>query len=104
VTVLVESARRDWENGYRRYRVEQRPGRLDAQLEGQIAAVTASLRRRVGSTFTTAELAAEYLDAERWVLDLGDDQATGTGWPETVMLACDAAFFLYSRSALDYEP
>jgi hypothetical protein len=66
--------------------------------------VTVELRRRVGGTFTLAELAEAYAGAERWVLQAVEERAPSKGWARTASLAADAAFHAYSRGAQDYEP
>ena len=64
----VSSARREWEEGSRRFFEASRdPARADV-LHRQLDAVTVELRRRVGGTFTLAELAEAYAGSERWVL------------------------------------
>ena len=100
----VASARREWEEGSRRLFAEARdPARADA-LHRQVDAVTEELRRRVGGTFTLAELAAAYDGVERWLLLAVEERAPSRGWARTASLAADAAFHAYSRAAQDYEP
>ena len=100
----VASARREWEEGSRRFLGEARdPARADV-LHQQVEAVTVELRRRVGGTFTLAELADAYAGAERWVLQVVEERAPSKGWSRTASLAADAAFHAYSRGAQDYEP
>jgi hypothetical protein len=100
----VASARREWEEGSRRFVHEARdPARADA-LHRQVDAVTEELRRRVGGTFTLAELAAAYDGLERWLLQAVEERAPSKGWARTAALAADAAFHAYSRAAQDYEP
>jgi hypothetical protein len=100
----VASARREWEEGSRRFSEASRdPARADL-LHGQFDAVTVELRRRVGGTFTLAELADAYAGAERWLLTAVEERAPAKGWARTASLAADAAFHAYSRGALDYEP
>ena len=70
----------------------------------QVDAVTAELRRRVGQTFTLAELAAAYAGAERWSRDAVASSAPPAGWPRTLALVEAAAFHLYARGAVDYTP
>lgn len=100
----VESARRAWEDGFRRYREEARDpvaaGRLDRHLE----LVTAELRRRIGATFTLAQLAAAYPGAERWTREVVAEHAPTAGWALTLSIVEDAAFHLYARGAVDYQP
>ena len=95
----LESARRDWEDGYRRL-LEQTRERLHAQVE----AVLAELRRRVGGVFTVRELAAAYAEADRWSRTAVAENAPAPGWPQTLSVVEAAAFHLYARGAQDYEP
>jgi hypothetical protein len=104
VSQSVESARRDWENGYRRLLAETRDRANAETLHAQVAAVTAELRKRVGGPFTTSELAETYADAERWARDAVSEQAPSPGWPRDLAVATDAAFHLFARGATDYEP
>lgn len=100
----VESARREWEAGHRRFLQEASdPARAEA-LHRQVDVVTDELRRRVGATFTLAELAAAYGDAEAWLLTIVGERAPSKGWARTASVAGDAAFYAYSRAAQDYAP
>lgn len=100
----VESARREWEEGHRRLVEVAREAPARERLFEQVDAVAAELRRRVGGTFTTRELAAAYGDAERWTRAVVAEQAAAPGWPRTLSLVEAAAFHLYARGAQDYEP
>ena len=82
----LENALFNWEEGARRLREAQEPER--GRLERASAAVVEDLRRRLGSTFTLAELADFY--------------AAGTDWAQHDSAAVDAAFLQYSREAADY--
>jgi hypothetical protein len=100
----VASARREWEEGSRRFSEEARdPARADV-LHEQLDAVTVELRRRVGGSFTLAELADAYAGADRWLLHAVGERTPTQGWARTASLAADAAFHAYSRGAQDYEP
>ncbi len=79
-------------------------GRLHARLLAQVEAITEELRRRLGGTFTLTELADTYAGAERWVRDVVSERAPVKNWPRTLATAEDAAFHLYQRGAVDYEP
>ena len=100
----VESARREWEDGYRRLPEQARSEPAPERLLAQVDAVVAELRQRVGGTFTLRELAVAYGDAERWSRDAVAEQAPAPGWPRTHSLVEAAAFHEYSRGAQDYEP
>jgi hypothetical protein len=100
----VESARREWEDGYRRLEEQggDRTGR--ERLQAQVDAVTEELRRRVGGTFTLAELTHAYAGAERWARAAVAERAPLPGWPRTLSIVEASAFHLYARGASDYEP
>ena len=100
----LESARRDWEVAYRRLLEESRdPGRADA-LHSQLEVVSAELRKRVGGTYTLDELASEYGRADDWARSAVGERAATSGWLGTLSIVEGAAFLLYSRGAVDYEP
>ena len=100
----MESARRDWEVGYRRLLAETDDQDARDRLFRQVEVVTEELRRRVGSTFTLAELTSFYAGAETWTREAVSERAATPGWPRTLSLVGDAAFHLYARGAVDYEP
>jgi len=77
--------------------------RSEAWLE-ELEAVTAALRRRVGQSFTLAELADAYASAEVWSREAVEETEPASGWPRRLSTVTDAAFHLYSRGAVDYEP
>jgi hypothetical protein len=104
VTADVESARQDWEEAYRRLADVMRDPASSEGLRRQFAAVTDELRRRVGGTFTLAELAAEYRRADAWTRETVSQRASAPGWPRTLSVVEGAAFHLYSRGAVDYSP
>lgn len=99
----VAAARHEWEEGHRRFEDQAREGGGEA-LHAQRDAVLEELRRRVGTTFTLAELVAVYDDSERWLGEAIEERAASRGWVRTASLAGDAAFHVYSRQARDYAP
>ena len=104
MTVDLESARRDWEDGYRQVEDASADPVRAERLRDQLDVVSAELRRRVGSTFTLTELAAAYAGAERWAPLAIEESAATPGWSQSVAMVTDAAFRTFSRGALDYEP
>jgi hypothetical protein len=100
----VENARREWEEAYRRLQEESRDPRRADGLRAQLAGVTGELRKRVGSTFTLGELAAEYRRADSWTLQAAGGDELGPEWLATLAHVEGAAFLLYARGAVDYEP
>jgi hypothetical protein len=104
VTAEVESARREWEDAYRRLDDALRePGQAQA-LGEQLDLVVREVRKRVGASYTLGELGAEYKRAERWVRDVLGEQAPTPGWPRTLAMVEGAAFHVVSLGAVDYEP
>jgi hypothetical protein len=102
--IATDSARREWEEGYRRFEAASRDPAAQERLLRQLEVLTDELRRRVGQTFTLEQLAAAYERADAWALDAVSEQAAGPGWPRTVAMVQDAAFHLYQRGATDYSP
>ncbi len=100
----VDSARREWEDGYRRLLATAREPCVHERLQSQVQLVTDELSRRVGQTFTLGELAAAYREAERWSRAVLGERAPEGARPEDLSLVEDAAFHLYSRGASDYAP
>jgi hypothetical protein len=99
-TVAVENARHQWEDGYRRLREHASDEPLHQHLLAQVELLLDELNRRVGQTFTLAELAGAYQEADRWLLEV---LPPGSGAIQ-VGLVEDAAFHLYARGAVDYRP
>jgi hypothetical protein len=100
----VPAARLEWEEAERRFEVEARDPRRATAVLRQRDVVLEELRRRIGPTFTLAELVAVYADSERWLSEVIEERAPSRGWATTATLAGDAAFHAFSRQALDYEP
>lgn len=100
----VDSSRRDWEEAFRRYEAELRDPAQVARLRPQLTLLREELRKRVGSSFTLAELADEYRASEAWARDAISERAPAPGWPRTLSIVEGAAFHLYSRGAADYTP
>jgi hypothetical protein len=93
----VESARQEWEEGYRRLQEEAGDRARYLRLMDQVDAVRDELRRRVGQTFTTADLDQAYRDADTWIREIVSE-------PRSLSMLAAAAFHLYSRGAIDYGP
>jgi hypothetical protein len=97
---IVAAARFSWEEGLRRLQEPVPPGVARARAR-ILDAVDEELRRRVGATFTLAELARAYQGASWWYLDLAARVAPREpdAWDPAVTL--DAAFGIYMRQASD---
>jgi hypothetical protein len=100
----VASARRDWEEGHRRFLAETRDPRRAEALHGHLDVLAEEIRRRVGQTFTLADLSRAYLDSERWAREAIGERAPTPSWALTLTLTIDEAFHRYSRGAVDYVP
>ena len=98
--VAVENARLQWEDGYRRLKEHASDAPLYQHLLAQVDTLIDELNRRVGQTFTLAELAAAYGEADRWLLEV---LSPGAGAVQLGLVE-DAAFHLYARGAVDYAP
>ena len=100
----LELARQQWEAGHERVEAARGERRRYAALTAQIELVVDELRKRVGQTFTLAELAHAYDGAAVWARDAVDlaDPAQPPS-PDAATVA-DAAFHLYARGAADYRP
>jgi len=102
--VTVDVARHQWEEGIRRLAAERGP--RARQLADLVDAVQDELRRRIGQTFTLAQLAAAYGGSEDWVRDVVVEAAPrrGQAGVRDTALVQDAAFGNYARGATDYRP
>jgi hypothetical protein len=103
VSVAVETARAEWEEGH--CRLEELAGdrpRYRRLLE-QVDAVLDELSKRVGATFTLAELTEAYAGADDWVREVLAERAAGD-WPRTLTIVENAAFHVYQRGAVDFGP
>ncbi|HVE67930.1 MAG TPA: hypothetical protein VNB64_05050 [Solirubrobacteraceae bacterium] len=96
----METALFQWSEGLRRLR-EADPLYRPAQ-ERVVERIVEELRRRLGSRFTTAELAELYDQGTDWCLEIA--QATAPEDPRAwdVSTVGDAAFGRYVRAASDY--
>ena len=104
MSIAVQNARLEWDESRRRLRAEAVDRVRHEDLLAQVDAITAELRRRIGLTFTLAELASEYARAERWSRDAVEAVGPPPGWQRTLALVEGAAFHEYARGAVDYAP
>ena len=102
--VSIQIARTDWERGFAELEAQKSDPRRYARLLAAVDAVTAELRARVGQTFTLEQLVGAYADVDRWGRDAVAERAAYDGWPRDLALVEDAAFHLYARGALDFQP
>lgn len=95
----IENALFQWEEGWRRLRAiaDLRQRRLADRV---VEAVREELRRRIGPTFTAAELAELYGRGTDWCLQVAIDVAPAVEGDAQSL--ADAAFWLYLRGAGDF--
>ena len=100
----VEVSRQEWEEGSRRLEAAREDGRRYRQLLELLELLLDELRKRIGQTYTLAELASAYGESERWAREVLEERAPQSGWPRDLTLVLAAAFDAYQRGATDYEP
>jgi hypothetical protein len=95
----LENALFQWEEGWRHLQslAEPRARRLADRV---VDAVREELRRRIGPTFTAAELAELYGRGTDWCLQVAIDVAPAADGDAQAL--ADAAFWLYLRGAVDF--
>jgi hypothetical protein len=90
-----------WREGERR--LAQADPRDQPALERVTAEIVSELRRRVGGTFTTQELAQYYLDnGTDWCFDIATRVAPGHPEAWDLTTVSGAAFARFVRGASDY--
>jgi hypothetical protein len=99
----VELARQQWDDGDRRVQSLRRDRKRYGEVLAEVDSVVADLRRRVGQTFTLADLADVYDGADDWARELLDERFPDTV-PHEPGTVTDAAFHVYARGASDYRP
>jgi hypothetical protein len=99
VAYPLENALFQWEEGWRELQALSDP-RARRLADRMVEAVREELRRRIGPTFTAAELAELYGRGTDWCLQLAIDVAPAV--EADAQSLADAAFWLYLRSAGDF--
>lgn len=99
----MDALRQQWEEGSRRFD-SQADDPAFPQLIEQLEVATDELRKRVGETFTLAQLAEAYVASDRWLRDAVEDRVEAPGWIRHLSVVQDAAFHRYARGATDYSP
>jgi hypothetical protein len=101
----VDVARHQWDEALRRLdREREHPRSHD--LVQLVEAVQDELRRRIGQTFTLAQLADAYAGSEDWIREAVASAVrpkAAAGVRDSVLVG-DAAFGRYARGATDYRP
>ena len=95
-----ERALEQWHEGERRM-----AGALPEQryvLEAVVTRIVAELRKRLGGSFTTDELAELYERGTDWCTDLAATVAPDAPWAWDARTVADTAFLRYLRDARDF--
>lgn len=95
-----ESALQQWRTGERR--LAAAPPERRRVLERVTEQIYNALRRRLGGTFTVAELVTLYDAGTGWTLDVAVAVAPDSPWAWEASTVTDAAFARYLREAADY--
>jgi hypothetical protein len=98
--VPFETALEQWQAGLRR--LESAPAEERRVLERVAGQVQAELRRRLGSSFSSDELAELYDAGTGWVTGIAFAAAPEEPFAWDVRVVGDAAFARYLRGASDY--
>lgn len=99
VTYPLENALFQWEEGFRTLQAIEEP-RERRRADRVVAAIDDELRRRIGPTFSAAELAELYGRGTDWCLQVAGD--VGLPASTDARSLADAAFWLYLRRATDF--
>jgi len=95
----LENALFQWEEGRRALQAIEDP-RQRRLADRVVDALREELRRRIGPTFTAAELADLYGEGTDWAQQVAIDVAPAIEGDS--QLLADAAFWLYLRGAADF--
>jgi hypothetical protein len=99
VAYPVENALFQWEEGRRAWQAISEP-RQRRMADRVVDAIREELRRRIGPTFSAAELADLYGQGTDWCQQVAIDVAPGV--ESDAQALGDAAFWLYLRGAKDF--
>lgn len=100
----VEAARQQWEDGNRRLESQSSDPDAYLRLVEQLEVAIEELRKRMGETFTLAELADAYGASDHWLREAVEERVGAPGWQRQLSVVQDAAFHLYARGATDFRP
>lgn len=95
----LENARFQWEEGFRRLRQETEDAAARRAGDRIVAGVREELRRRLGSSFEAADLAALYGSGGDWASEIAYEQGEGL---VDAQAAIDAAYWEHLRLARDF--
>jgi hypothetical protein len=102
VTARVELALMEWEAGARRLAELDEPPRREAVYRAVVNEIVDELNRRMGQTYTLAELTEEYDRSAGWCRHVAQ-LTTEHLWAHDLTIVQDAAFARFARDAVDYR-
>ena len=102
MSAIVELALMEWGAGARRLEELDEPPRREAVYREVVNEIVDELNRRMGQTFTLAELAEEYARSAGWSR-LVAQRTTDQVWAHDLTIVQDAAFARFARNAVDYR-
>jgi hypothetical protein len=100
VATSFDVALGQWREGERR--MAGAPLEHRAALDIVVTRIEAELRKKLGGTFTTDELAELYACGTDWCTDLAAAVAPDAPWAWDARTVADAAFLRYLRDARDF--
>ena len=100
----VELARRQWEEGHRRFDCHAAVERAPRRLLDALDAVTDELRRRSARRSRSTSSHAAYDAADDWVRDARRRPRRLPGWPRSLSTSATRRSTCYARGATDYAP
>jgi hypothetical protein len=103
VSYPVDSALYQWEDGNRRLRELSEDRRQAARANRAVAAIKDELRRRIGPTFSSAELADLYGQGTDWALEAARWAAPEDSTALDPQAIVDGTFYQYLRGATDWS-
>ena len=98
----LDNAIYQWEEGYARLRELSAQPRMGGRLNRAVEAVRDELRRRIGPTFSAAQLAELYGRGTDWCLEAARVAMPIDATELDPQAVVDGAFHLYLRGATDY--
>jgi hypothetical protein len=102
VSARAELALMEWEAGARRLEELDEPPLREAVYRRVVDEIVAELNRRMGQTYTVAELVAEYEISAPWCRHVAQ-LTTEHVWAHDLTIVQDAAFARFARDAVDYR-
>jgi hypothetical protein len=103
VAYPLDNALFQWEEGARRLRELDADPRSARNARRAVDGIRDELRRRVGPTFSSQELADVYGRGTDWCLEAARNAAPMGAVDLDPQAIVDGAFFLYLRGAYDYS-